>query len=233
VTDRHLSRRAALRFGLAGATVAALGATRLSGASALAPLVNPYSGALPMTFPLESGTYLAPRDNWHDFRDGAPFDWSHRKGRSRLHDGVDVFPADASNLPPVFAPFSGIVVATAVDGIYSKSDGGPPQRYPADGVYGHFAWIRSTETASAGYFFFACHLQSEGTLGALTPGDLVTRATPIGVMGESGNATGEPQLHAELHYPRGANFRCTRCKPKTRLTAMSPFASLSGAQTRP
>jgi murein DD-endopeptidase MepM/ murein hydrolase activator NlpD len=143
-----------------------------------------------------------------------------------------VYPADAASLPAVFAPFAGIVVAKAVAGTYVTADGGPRRDYPADDIYGNFAWVRSTEQASAGYFAFFCHLQDDAVSRGLVAGSAVTRATRLGTMGDTGNAAGTPQLHVELHYPSGANFRCSLCKPKTRMTAMNPTASLRAAAPR-
>lgn len=220
----------------AGATVAAsaLGGGRLFRAGAAAALVNPYNGRLPLQFPLAAGTYQSPLvDNWHDSREGAPYAWSHRLAKARrAHDGVDVFPSSTS-LPAVFAPFAGTIAALAVDGQYRASAGAPPPwRYSAADIYGNFVWIRSSAAGSAGYYFFVCHLQLESTLGSLAPDQAVTEDSAIGVMGDTGNASGSPQLHAEIHYPGSATFSCKPCRPRLNLTAINPFASLAGARLR-
>ena len=51
-------------------------------------------------------------------------------------------------------------------------------------------------------------------------------------MGDTGNAVGSPQLHAEIHYPAGSNFTCSHCTPSRVLTAIDPEASLVGAIRR-
>ena len=63
------------------------------------PFKNPYTGSIPLTFPVAEGTYRKPfRDNWHDNREGPGYDWSHQNGVDvyrviqRAHDGVDIFP---------------------------------------------------------------------------------------------------------------------------------------------
>jgi len=92
--------------------------------------------------------------------------------------------------------------------------------------------IRSSDPASAGYFLFYCHLQKKAIVQALVPNQAVTTSTPVGVMGDTGNAAGTPQLHAEIHYPIHATYTCTRCtRPKT-VTAIDPYASLAQATLR-
>lgn len=52
-------------------------------------------------------------------------------------------------------------------------------------------------------------------------------------MGDTGNAAGTPQLHVEVHYPKGKTFTCTHCAPrKSGLTSLDPFNSLAGASPR-
>ena len=217
-------------IGAAGASAAgfALGALSFDGVAAASNLVNPYSGIVPLVFPLRSGTYESQLvDNWHDSREGRPYLWSHRLAKTRrAHDGIDVFP-NSQTLPAVYAPFAGTVAAVAVDGVLRTSNASPPPwAYAPNDIYGNFVWLKSTEAASAGYFFFACHLQGEPTLRSLEPGEPVTAATALGVMGETGNATGSPQLHAELHYPVPSTFNCKSCRPRQSLTAINPFQSL-------
>jgi hypothetical protein len=51
-------------------------------------------------------------------------------------------------------------------------------------------------------------------------------------MGDTGNAAGTPQLHAEIHYPAGSNFTCTHCTPNKVVTSIDPEPSLMGAAKR-
>jgi murein DD-endopeptidase MepM/ murein hydrolase activator NlpD len=60
----------------------------------------------------------------------------------------------------------------------------------------------------------------------------VTTSTPLGIMGDTGNAAGTPQLHAEIHYPAGSNFTCTHCTPNKVVTSIDPEPSLMGAAKR-
>jgi murein DD-endopeptidase MepM/ murein hydrolase activator NlpD len=211
-------------------------------------LVDPYDGAIPLVFPLAADAYRAPvRNTWHWAREdriGAPH---HRSPFARAHDGVDVFPLPGQPLPVVYAPFQGTVAAVcwrtanSADAplTYRVSEGTPP---PWDfslivdrGVprYGNFVWLRSTEPASQGYLVMLCHLQDEPLLRSLQPDQAVTAATPVGRLGDSGNAAGAPQLHLELHYPTGQSFACRRCLPhKDKLTAINPYPSLVGASPR-
>lgn len=231
----RISRREFVMVTGASAAGLALGLSPLAGAKAAASLVNPYTGVIPLVFPLRVGTYEnALVDNWHAFREGKPYSWSHRGAKNRrAHDGIDVFPLPGQ-APTVFAPFSATVAAVGVDGVLRRSSVSPPPwSYSASDIYGNFVWLRSTEAASAGYFFFACHLQSETTLRALKPDQIVNSASPLGVLGDTGNASGSPQLHVELHYPAGSRFACKSCRPRQSLTAINPFESLARAQSRP
>ena len=89
------------------------------------------------------------------------------------------------------------------------------------------------DAGSAGYFVFFCHLKNEATLQGLVPDQPVTTSTPVGVMGDTGNAAGTPQLHAEIHYPAGSSFTCSHCTPnKTLITSIDPEASLIRATRR-
>jgi hypothetical protein len=106
-------------------------------------------------------------------------------------------------------------------------------------LYGNFIWLASTEAASHGYSVFLTHLQNEGTLQALAlalreHGRVhMTRRDQVGVMGDTGNAVGVPQLHVEIHYPLGHTYACTRCVPEKVHTAINPYASLVNAVERP
>lgn len=115
----------------------------------------------------------------------------------------------------------------------------PERRLQGQNIYGNYVWLRSEEQASAGFFMFYCHLRDEGTLRALADrlsgGPVaVTSSTPVGVLGETGNAAGDPQLHLEIHYPDGKTFACQRCAPAPRsgMTAIDPYSSLSHAVKR-
>ncbi len=232
-----VSRRKFLSVAGASAAALALGTVPAAARPAkTTDLVNPYTGSVPLVFPLTSGSYDPQLvDNWHASREGQPYTWSHRSTKTRrAHDGIDIFPASTSALPTVFAPFSGIVAAVAANGILSTSTSHAPRwtYSPAD-IYGNFVWIKSTSTGSEGYFFFACHLQDESVLNGLQPDQLVTSDTPIGALGDTGNAAGSPQLHVELHYPGQNAFACKHCRPRQSLTAINPFRALQQAQLRP
>jgi hypothetical protein len=99
-------------------------------------------------------------------------------------------------------------------------------------LYGNFVWLYSTDANSLGYFIFFCHLKNETTLQSLAPDQLVTMSTPIGVMGDTGNAAGTPQLHVEIHYPAGTSFTCNHCTPNKSVTSIDPEASLIRATRR-
>jgi hypothetical protein len=244
--QRHLTRRAFLQasaLGLAAASVPELVSAAPPGAQAQG-LVNPYSGAIPLTFPLPRGSYQALADNWHQSREGQLYTWSHRASPNRRsHDGVDIYPATGGALPTVYAPCHGTVAAvcwrdantTTATVTYAVSRTTlPPWDYSraVDNVanlplYGNFIWLRSTDGAGAGYFVFFCHLQNDATLQGIAvalaagnevsvrpPGDPTGPATALGTVGDTGNAAGTPQLHTEIHYPSGASYTCTHCSPK-------------------
>lgn len=90
----------------------------------------------------------------------------------------------------------------------------------------------STDSRSTGYFVFFCHLQNEAILRALAPDQAVATATALGVMGDTGNAQGTPQPHAEIHYPAGNSFTCTHCTPNKTVTSIDPYNSLVNATKR-
>lgn len=250
-----LTRRDFLQFG-AGAAAAAL----LPAAAAAAPdrkpgaapphaLDDPYKGAIPLVFPVAEGAYRKPvRDNWHANREGAAYPWSHENSATqRAHDGVDIFPRFAGSTVAVYAPFASHVAAVNVDGYAKRADPNialpwdypPNATSPGQNIYGNYLWLRSEEQESAGFFMFYCHLRDEGTLRALADrlggGQvMVYPSTPVGVLGETGNAAGDPQLHLEIHYPYGKTFVCQRCAPAPRpgMTAINPHPSLSNAVKR-
>lgn len=246
-----ISRRTLLRAG--GATAAALALWPVfSSAEVLAAptLVDPYSGSIPLVFPLRWKTYKSPiQNNWHASREGQLYEWSHQGSSTvRAHDGVDVYPRSSSVLPTVYAPLTAKIAAvcTRSDNTlsatvnYQVSATTPPPWDYSNGVdnvanlplYGNFVWLYSTDSRSAGYFIFFCHLQNEPTLKALAPDQAVTTTTALGVMGDTGNAQGTPQLHVEVHYPSGNSFTCTHCTPNKTVTSIDPFNSLANATRR-
>lgn len=241
-----VGRRSFLRAGIvaAGALVAP------DVAVAESALVDPYIGAIPLVFPLVAGTYQTPLgNNWHAAREGRLYPWNHRATATlRAHYGVDVYPLDDRPLPSAYAPVRRRSPPSACSGQH----GGRPITYKVSGttpppwdysqavddvaqlpLYGNFVWLRSTDPASAGYFVFFCHLQNERTLRSLAPDQPVGPATPVGVVGDTGNAAGTPQLHVEIHYPTGETFTCASCTPvKAGQTMLDPYASLKEASPR-
>ena len=249
VLDARMSRRRFLQMG-AGAAAGTLLLPVLPESARAEALVDPYSGSIPLVFPLVDGTYKAPvQDNWHVNREGQTYAWNHRNGSSqRAHDGVDIYPSRRRKLPKVYAPLSGKVAAVCTRSsntvnatvTYKVSSMTPPPwdySQAIDNVinlplYGNFVWLYSTDANSLGYFIFFCHLKNETTIRSLAPDRQVTASTPIGVMGDTGNAAGTPQLHAEIHYPAGSTFTCSHCTPNKVLTAIDPEASLVRAKGR-
>ncbi len=239
------SRRRMLQLGAAvtAATLLPRSTPVAARSMAQSPPIDPYSGAIPLAFPVRAGTYQAPvLDNWHQNRAGEAYPWSHEQSATqRAHDGVDTFPRSARSLPTVYAPFTARVAAvnlTRPKAVYRVSGDAtilPPWDYSVSRIYGNFIWLCSTEASSAGYYMFYCHLQNETILRQLADrlarGEdvAVDTTTAVGVMGDSGNAGGHPQLHLELHYPRGVTFTCTKCGPAPRagMTALNPSASLA------
>jgi murein DD-endopeptidase MepM/ murein hydrolase activator NlpD len=251
------SRRTFLKTGAALAAAAVFPALAHAGprvGGAAAAVVNPYSGSIPLTFPLPSGTYQTPlSDNWHAAREGQLYQWNHRNAtKRRAHDGVDIYPVatDPLSLPAVYAPVQGVVSAVCIRDTntvnsnltYRKSLTCPPPwdySTAVDNVanlplYGNFVWIYSTDPSSTGYFIFFCHLQNEPILQGLGQklGQAIDITTQVGVLGDTGNASGTPQLHVEIHYPKGTTYSCSHCTPARTLTAIDPFASLNGAASR-
>ena len=209
--DATISRRRFLQMG-AGAAAGALLLPVLPETARAAALVDPYSGSIPLVFPLVYGTFKAPvQDNWHVNRQGQIYAWNHRNTSSqRAHDGVDVYPARRRKLPKVYAPLSGKVAAVCTRSsntanatvTYKVGSTPPPWDYSRaiDNVinlplYGNFVWLYSTDANSLGYFVFFCHLKNETTIQSLAPDQPVTVSSPLGVMGDTGNAAGTPQLH--------------------------------------
>jgi murein DD-endopeptidase MepM/ murein hydrolase activator NlpD len=255
VPDNTLTRRGLLGLGAAAAAAVVLPGTG-SAATPVSPtprsagvaLVDPYSGTIPMTFPLADGTYSNPADGtWHAGREGRTYAWNHADGPSRAHDGVDTHP-NPGTLPPVYAPLEGTVAAVCVRAAntpdsaftYAVSDTTPPPwnySQPVDDaanlpLYGNFVWIYSTDPSSRGYFVLFCHLQDEPVIRSLAPDQALTVQHQIGVVGDSGNAAGTPQLHTEIHYPVGYHYPCSRCTPSRTLTSLDPEASLRKAARR-
>jgi murein DD-endopeptidase MepM/ murein hydrolase activator NlpD len=248
VSGSRIGRRRFLQIGVGAAAGALLPV--LPERARAATLVDPYNGSIPLVFPLAYGTYKTPvQDNWHANREGRIYTWNHQNGSSqRAHDGVDIYPSRRSKLPRVYAPLAGRVAAVctrssntvgATVNYRLSTERPPPWDYSRaiDDVinlplYGNFVWLYSTDALSAGYFVLFCHLKNEATLQGLAPDQLVTTSTPVGVMGDTGNAAGTPQLHAEIHYPAGYKFTCSRCTPNRTLTSIDPEASLIRATRR-
>lgn len=249
VSGSRIGRRRFLQMGV-GAAAGALLLPVIPESARAAALVDPYGGTIPLVFPLVYGTYRTPvQDNWHANREGRTYVWNHQNGSSqRAHDGVDIYPSRRRKLPRVYAPLAGRVAAVctrsansvgaAVNYRVSRTTP-PPWDYSRaiDDVinlplYGNFVWLYSTDARSAGYFVFFCHLKNEATLQGLVPDQPVTTSTPVGVMGDTGNAAGTPQLHAEIHYPQGSGFTCSRCTPNKLVTSIDPAASLIRATRR-
>ncbi len=224
--SRSPSRRTLLRSSIAAAAL--VSRELLPAGAAASPVVDPYTGAIPLVFPLKPRTYQTPlQDNWHVSREGSPLEWSHRTSRVfRAHDGVDVYPLPGAPLPTVYAPLAAQVAAVRVGSSYQVAGTPPPWNYSTSPIYGNFVWLRSTEAASAGYFVFVCHLQDEAAIRGLAAGQPISTGAAIGVVGGTGSATGAPQLHLEIHYPAGQSFGCRRCTPRKTLTAINPYASL-------
>ena len=266
-SDDGLTRRGFLGLGAAAmaaalfpaAAAAAPRPSKQPGGPSKTPLEDPYAGAIPLDFPLAGGTYRKPlRDNWHDNREGPAYDWSHQNSATqRAHDGIDIFPRFAGTLPLVHAPCAARVVQINIDGSRATdgtTDGtlAPPEDYPQGrdpqvNIYGNYLWLEGTTGASAGYYFFFCHLQADETLRVLAQ-RLITKPVaeplvvdarqPVGRMGDSGNAPGDPQLHVELYLPRtaafpdGEKFSCAKCPPLSpKRGAANPFPSLAQATT--
>jgi murein DD-endopeptidase MepM/ murein hydrolase activator NlpD len=247
--DARIGRRRFLQMGV-GAAAGALLLPILPESARADVLVDPYGGSIPLVFPLVYGTYKTPvQDNWHVNREGRIYAWNHQNGASqRAHDGVDIYPSRRRKLPRVYAPLTGQVAAVctrssnAVDATVTykvSSKMPPPWDYSkaVDNVinlplYGNFVWLYSTDASSFGYFIFFCHLKNETTIRSLAPDQPVTTSTPVGVMGDTGNAAGTPQLHAEIHYPAGSGFTCSHCAPSKTLTSIDPEASLIRATRR-
>jgi murein DD-endopeptidase MepM/ murein hydrolase activator NlpD len=245
-SDLALSRRELMLLG--GAAVGALALPEP--ASAAGALIDPYIGAAPFIFPLADGAFETPlQNNWHGLREGKLYPWNHRGSTAlRAHDGVDVYPSANDHLPAVFAPLRGTVIAVCsrsdntlqAQVTYRASAKTPPPWDYHDAfddvaqlpLYGNFVWLLSSDPASAGYFVFFCHLQRDATLQALRPDQPVTVDTPLGHMGDTGNAAGYPQLHVEIHYPSGTSYLCGECSPEQRLTSLDPYASLLLAAPR-
>ena len=247
-SESQIGRRRFLQMGV-GATAGALLLPVLPESARAETLVDPYAGSIPLVFPLAYGTYKAPvQDNWHANREGRTYAWNHQNGSAqRAHDGVDIYPSRRRKLPRVYAPLAGRVAAVCTRSsntvnatvTYKASSTKPPWDYSRaiDNIinlplYGNFVWLYSTDANSVGYFVFYCHLKNEPTLQSLVPDQPVTASTPVGIMGDTGNAAGTPQLHAEIHYPAGSSYSCSHCTPSKVLTSIDPEASLVRATRR-
>ncbi|MCA1672911.1 MAG: M23 family metallopeptidase, partial [Actinobacteria bacterium] len=245
VPHARITRRGLLGLGAAAAAAVALPVT----GAATVSLIDPYSGAIPLVCPLAEGTYSTTvASSWHAGREGRAYPWSHVNGAAlRAHDGVDTYPAPGV-LPAVYAPLTGIVAAICLRTAntpdapvaYAVSDTTPPPWDLSQAVddianlplYGNFIWLYSTDGSSNGYFVFFCHLQNEPVIHSLVPDQPVGVQSQLGVVGDSGNAAGAPQLHTEIHYPPGFSYPCRHCAPGRALTSLNPEASLLRAARR-
>ena len=189
--------------------------------------------------------------NYHILREGRLDAWSHRgvKGQ-RAHDGVDLFPVVGLEMPLIYPPFPATISAVCLRSgnspdaeiDYRESESHrPPWDYSMAvdrrvnlSLYGNFIWLRGSDPASQGCFVLFCHLQNEPVLQALKVDQPVTAYTPVGVVGNSGNAVrSRAQLHLELHCPIEDAYVCTRCWPiRDGMTSFDPTPSLRGAIRR-
>lgn len=203
--NSSLTRRAFLKSGAAAAAALALAAA-CPAPSEAAALVDPYSGVVPMTFPIRRGLYWI-FSNWHVSRVGAILPYNHQlRPYLRAHDGIDIFAPRGTTL---YACVPGTVVS------YARPFG----------VYGNTVWIRN----AAGYLFFYCHLDRV----YVTPGQTVSTDTVVGTLGKTGNAARTPaHLHFELHYPAGSTYSCAKCSPHKTVSAINPYPSLRAATPR-
>jgi hypothetical protein len=250
--DRLISRRTFVRMSAAAIGTLFLPIPEIARAQASQRLVDPYTGTIPLVFPLVSGTYRTPvADNWHVAREGQIYAWNHQNGSTqRAHDGVDVYPSKLRNLSRVYAPLTCTVAAVCVRSsnklnatvTYRASSTTPPPwdysravdnvaRLP---LYGNFVWLYCSDINNPGYgyFVFFCHLQKETTIQSLKLDQPLAVNTPVGVMGDTGNAQGTPQLHTEIHYPKGQSFTCAHCTPNKLVTSIDAEASLTQAKLR-
>src|SRR5512143_2753737 len=104
-----LTRRAFLKSGAAAAAALALAAA-CPPPSEAAVLVDPYSGVVPLTFPIRRGLYWI-FSNWHVSRVGAILPYNHQlRPYLRAHDGIDIFAPRGTTL---YACVPGTVVSYA------------------------------------------------------------------------------------------------------------------------
>jgi hypothetical protein len=251
IFSRPVSRRTLLRATGASAAAIALWPSLAQAQVVVVPsVISPYSGSIPLVFPLKRNTYKTPvNNNWHATREGQIYQWNHQDASTtRAHDGVDVYPRSTGALPTVYAPLTAKVAAVCLRSnntlsgtiTYKASSTTPPPWNYSQAIdnvanlplYGNFIWLYSTDSRSTGYFVFFCHLQNEAILRALAPDQAITTSTALGVMGDTGNAQGAPQLHAEIHYPAGNSFTCTHCTPNKTVTSIDPYNSLVNATKR-
>ncbi len=203
--DPKLTRRALLKAGAAGAAALVLTAA-LPAPSQARALVDPYTGVVPMTFPMRRGVYWIFH-NWHVPRVGSILHFNHQLSSwLRAHDGVDIF---APHGTPLYACTTGTIV-----------------EYPRPrSVYGNYIWIQSNN----GYRFFYCHLDKV----FVKHHQAVTPHTLLGTVGNTGNAATTPShLHFELHFPPGNVYTCKHCGVRKVVSSMNPTDSLLAATPR-
>ena len=201
----RLTRRTFLKASGAWAAAVVLASLTPSPSPAMA-LIDPYSGAVPITFPIRRGLYWI-FNNWHVPRVGSILSFNHQvRTWLRAHDGVDIFALKGTAL---YACVAGTLIDV------------PRPRY----VYGNYVWIQNVE----GYRFFYCHLDKV----FVRVGQTVDVNTLIGTVGNTGNAATLPaHLHFEVHYPAGNTYACKYCAPHKRVSALNPYRSLIEAAPR-
>ncbi len=202
--NTRLTRRLFLKA--SGALAASMVLAQVSAPAYGTPLADPYSGVVPMTFPLRRGLYWM-WNNWHVPRVGDILPFNHRiRAWLRAHDGVDIFALRGTAL---YACTAGVVIDV------------PRPR----NIYGNTVWIEN----ASGYRFLYCHLDRV----FVNVGHSVTMNTIVGTVGNTGNATKTPShLHFEIHYPAGQTYTCKYCAPAKGVSALNPYPSLLNATPR-
>jgi murein DD-endopeptidase MepM/ murein hydrolase activator NlpD len=145
---------------------------------------------IPIGFPLLADTKYHYRNNFLDFRTGAPDGYNHSRVRDgkteRLHDGIDIY---AGLGQPLVAPFDGVVIDP-------RTRWQPWERMR----YGRTIVIASDEPTSEGYVALFAHAEDVW----VEVGQHVTRGQVVGSVGRTGNAIDQsfrPHVHFELRAP--------------------------------
>lgn len=179
--------------GLAARLVVAPGTGPVAPTSAAG--FKPRQTLVPMGFPLRASAAYHYASLWRVPRLGVVYPYNQIRGVTaggallRAHDGVDLAVPVGTI---VLAPFAGVVVDPAQ--IWNPWD---PARY------GRVVVIRSTESASLGYYAMLVHLSRQ----SVAVGQAVKRGQVVGRTGLSGNAAETvPHLHFELRTPFRVEF---------------------------